>query len=492
VSCGAQPACVDTQTDDANCGACGVTCALGQSCTAGKCGGGGIGDDGCMGLAQNVALEQIAVYQSVKIPIMEGNAELAASERNADVVAGRDTLFRVFVSVGAGWAPRELSARVFVENGQAVDTYSAQQTISGDSSDASSASTFQVLVPKDKITAETRYAVELVECATGSGDVMTPRFPATDGVTLEARVVGGLKITIIPVQTNARVPDTSSAGLAAYRDLMLAMYPITDLELTVGETISTAYPINWEGLLDTVRSLRASDNVAQDVYYYGLMTPTDSFQQYCGQGGCYLGLGYIPPSGPQGASLRAAIGVGWTDEMSAETLAHEVGHNHGREHAPCGGPAGVDPGYPYSQAETGVWGYDTRGQSLLPPDRTDIMGYCSEKWISDYTYQGLVERVAEINGFADVEVPPELLRPFRVLLVTASGPRWGNPITRPALPAGEPESAAVLDSAGSVLRQVEVYRSRLSHGGAFSIEVPEPEPGWHSVRVQGASAIPFP
>jgi hypothetical protein len=490
--CGTPAACVDTLENDDHCGACGVECELGEACSAGLCAGGTLGEDGCEGLAQNLTLEQLAVYQGVKVPIMEGNAEVAVAERNTSVVAGREAVFRIFVTVGDGWSSRSLSARLFVENGEVVDSYYSKQTIGADSSDENPSSTFHVLLPKDKLTEQTRYAVEVVECGVGSGGVGSPRFPATDGIALGARNTGSLKVHLLPVQSNGRAPDTSTAGLAEYEDLIMAMYPITGVEFTVGESVAHGYPINWEALLDQVRSIREGDGAPDDVYYYGLLKPTDTFQEFCSEG-CTAGLGYVPyDEDPDGADYRAAIGIGWSDASSAETMAHEIGHNHGREHSPCGGPDSPDPNYPYDNAAIGVWGYDSRSDSLLAPfEHSDIMSYCSDQWISDYTYDAILERVANVNANRFVIRPPGAYRDFRILLVGASGASWGIPTKRPVLPHGAPELADILDAAGNVLTQVEVYRTVISDVGASSIQIPLPEPGWHAVRVQGASPVAF-
>ena len=69
-------------------------------------------------------------------------------------------------------------------------------------------------------------------------------------------------------------------------------------------------------------------------------------------------------------------------------IAHELGHNLSLWHADCGGPdpASIDPSFPYDNARTGVWGYDTRDGSLVPPDRAELLSYCDPSWISDYFF----------------------------------------------------------------------------------------------------------
>jgi len=131
---------------------------MGQVCLAGKCtSSGDAGADGCTGgLARNITLSRIDGLQSVAVGLMTNGAEVAQASRNTDIVPGRETVFRIFVTPGSGWTARELSARVRVVNGDASDEYYTKQTISGPSSVDSATSTIQVTVPLDKITVDTK------------------------------------------------------------------------------------------------------------------------------------------------------------------------------------------------------------------------------------------------------------------------------------------------------------------------------------------------
>lgn len=469
---------------------------MGQTCLLGVCtGAGGVGADGCAGgLARNLALSRIDAFQAVHVTIMEDGDEVAPTARKTDLVQGREAIFRVFVSPGSGWTAREISARVTIVNGATSNEYFAKKSVSGASTEGSIQSTFQITVPADQLQADSRYHVELVECGTPpSGNATTPRFPATAETALGARRTGPLKVRVIPIRSNMRVPDTSQTALAPYKALLDAMYPATAVELSVGDEVNGSYPVDWNGTLDLVRSKRQSDRPAADVYYYGLIAPNATFREFCGNG-CTAGIGFVPSV--QDASRRVSLGIGFADAQSHGTMAHEIGHNHGREHAPCvpqgGQISGVDSDYPYSGGNIGGWGYDRRTQMFVNPENvTDILGYCNNKWISDYTYDGLVNRMATVNGAQRVKIDPESLGRFRVLLLDAFGPRWGIPIDEPTVPGGVAEVAEITNESGDVLDHVVVYRTQVSDIDAWSILVPEPTPGQHAVKISGVQALAF-
>ena len=87
-------------------------------------------------------------------------------------------------------------------------------------------------------------------------------------------------------------------------------------------------------------------------------------------------------------------------------MAHELGHTWGRLHSPCGNPTGsVDQHYPYPGGVIGVYGLELRNATLKDPSVPDIMGYCGDPWVSDYTYKGIQAYRAAGNLIAAASAP---------------------------------------------------------------------------------------
>ncbi len=450
--------------------------------------------DGCAGdPARGISLTELALYQAGKITLITDAGTLAPAERNADVVVGKDGLLRAFVSPEADWEDRVLSARLVLANGSQVDQFFYKMVVTGASQEASLATTFNFDLPGALMREETRYSLELVECELPVGKSYTARLPPGGTAELLARDVGPLRIEFIPIVANGFMPHTSEDHLDALVRYMRAMYPISDLEYSVGPQMTAEVPIGiddgWEQVLQQLSQRHQSDDASTQLYYYGLLEPAATLDDYCPDG-CTVGIGYVADAVPQDRHYRVAMGVSYGDLYSAETMAHEVGHNHGREHAPCGGPSDPDPDYPYAGARLGWWGFEP-SDLLWPPSSTpDIMSYCENPWISDYTYQGLLERTASINTAA-LDVVRAPVGRWRIVVLTPRGPVWGVSPTGPVEAAGQPEAAVILDRQGNPVVEVTVYRMPMGKPGAASVMVPAPEPGWHAIVLAGELPLTF-
>lgn len=155
----------------------------------------------------------------------------------------------------------------------------------------------------------------------------------------------------------------------------------------------------WDKLLAKIRDLRN-----KNIWWSYLSGPIGFAQFY----------GMFPFGQQEGPDSAAGLGddPGWVAvglvemthqnlEDCADILVHELGHNFDRSHAPCD-VTDPDPNYPYSNAELGDYGWDPQGaaggkvQSLpdgwvVPQTSSDVMSYCQDEWISEYTYRGILD-----------------------------------------------------------------------------------------------------
>ncbi len=151
-----------------------------------------------------------------------------------------------------------------------------------------------------------------------------------------------------------------------------------------------------------------------NAFYYGMISDeSNNFPR----GQAIYNQTSVGPAGTPGKYF--GLGQGWdTDGSYADWYAaHEIGHSLGRAHPNAGsddpatpnttencGHSRSDPSFPYGNTSTarapigsgGTEGFD-RGDayfgipmSVLPNSVwNDVMSYCSNQWISDYTYTGM-------------------------------------------------------------------------------------------------------
>jgi len=226
------------------------------------------------------------------------------------------------------------------------------------------------------------------------------------------------KITLIPIHTadgRTGTVETSTRTKTDLVDPAKRLYPVPDsVDVVVGALFNSSAPTplksdgtNWNTVLSDLLAKRTADGVT-DRNYFGFVNVSYSSG--------VAGLGYI----------SAPAAIGWDANQAAWILAHEEGHNFGRQHSPCGGASNPDPNYPYPGGTIGVPGWDVFATSgnLKPATDTDIMGYCSNQWIADYVYKAVLSfRAAQGTSFdiqADVTNGPANAGPTEGLLV------WGR------------------------------------------------------------------
>ncbi len=341
------------------------------------------------------------------------------------LVAGERALLRVFVTVAdAGGTPMPPVRASFYSGGSLVHVaeIAGQSTaipagvIEGDLSRSANAE-----IPGNVLQPNTELVIEIDPDGTLDSDVqITRRIPEEGRVKLDIRAMPVLDLTAIPFLW-AVDPDSSV------------------LDATAG---MAADPMGHELLEDTrvllpIGGLRVANHDPVTVTSnsaYQILGATEAIRVIEGGGGHYMGL--------LSGEVTDARGVADTPGRNSfavpvsDVMAHELGHNMSLLHAPCGNPGGPDPAFPTRDGSIGGWGYDFRKGALVPPDASDLMTYCDDRWVSDFSFSNALRYrlVDETPGSARTAAAQPT-----ILLWGGAGPN-GTPFLEPALVVSAPPS----------------------------------------------------
>jgi hypothetical protein len=445
-------------------------------------------------LAEGVTLEGLALFQGVRVGLAEGG--VIDTTPNAPILAARDAVVRAYARTTTR---REITAELEVTDGaRIVAVHRDTITLDGASSDALPSSVLSFDLPATEVTETTRIAVRLID-PTGTPAPSTAhpaRLPRDgSGLPLGAMDDGeGLDLVLVPLRYDTdgsrRLPDTSDAWLGQLRGLLTSLYPLVDVQITVREPVPWTRGLTFTGNVDfgainaMLRDLRDTDRARPGSYYYAIVAPDDTFSAYCG-GSCVTGQSYVVDA-PEDDNFRVGSGVDFGTEDSAWTAAHEIGHEFGRYHAPCD-TSGADVDYPYAGGAIGVWGYDPRSRTFLPPTTTDFMGYCDPQWISDYTWSAMFTRNLAVTPLSSSSSGRSAAR-TPMLLVRTGGEAGtvmvGVRTVRP------PRTAATrfyryLDARGRVLAFGSAPALSSSHTSELLVSLPTPPLGAALLELDG-------
>ena len=394
-------------------------------------------------------------------------------DNSVTLVAGRDALLRVFVRANAANTVRP-DVRVRIYNGASlVQTATLTAPESGVRTviaEGTLTSTWNLLVPGANIRPTTRVLVELDPTqATTDADRSDNVWP-TSGTpqSVSVNTVPTFNVRFVPIVVGALTGNVSEGNKASFLSSVQRLFPLSAVVSDVRAPFtSSATEIQsndtngqWLTALSEINALRTTDGAPSTMHYYGVLKASYTSG--------IAGYGYMPG--------RAAIG--WDHLPSGDRVAaHEWGHNFSRNHAPCG--TSGDTNYPHAGGVINFWGWNSLTNTLVSPTSTDVMGYCSNQWISDYNWAAVMQYRSASGGVSSPQAPGEgLLVWGRVVN--------GQPQLEPAFRVKAPVSASalsashrleLLDADGTALLDTPIEAQRVDHATAsderqFAVIVP--------------------
>jgi len=270
----------------------------------------------------------------------------------------------------------------------------------------------QFLVPAALVAPDVSWQVELDPRQTVADSTRLDNVLPATPAPLNAVTVPPLRLHLVPVilsRHNGIRGDVTAANVETYVRRARQLLPAREIIVTLGAPLVSGANFGisaeggdrgfWQFVLADIDAARMSSG-SPDAYWYGVVPIPSGYTQVI-----FGGFGYLPANpGDTGQGSRTGVGADISTSGSAAyaqmLLAHELGHNFGREHAPgCNAPAPLDPLFPnFTGAIMGV-GHDVwswaAGQSRealsLGPQTGDVMSYCDARWIGPYNYDAILK-----------------------------------------------------------------------------------------------------
>ena len=343
-------------------------------------------------------------------------------ENPVPLVAGRPALLRVFVTNGGMADARRPPVRAtFYRYDRPVHTAEipgSDETLPDRPEEGDLAASSNAAIPAEIVRPGLEMVIEIDPGSVpDSASDVGRRLPSAGRLALDVTEVLPLDLTLVPFLWMSN-PDRALADYVAGLSSDDELFTMTRETLPVGDFhLNVREPV-WTSLESAAKN---TISILVEVYVIRIL---DAAREH------YMGI--IPASERVGvAVIPGNIGV---SALNGNIIAHELGHNMNLGHAPCGGPAGVDPDYPYFDGTTGAWGYDIQSGSLVSSQNYDLMSYCNPDWISDFHFvKALVYRRTE-----ETPVPAARSASATNLLVWGEVNDLGEMILHPAFAVDAP------------------------------------------------------
>lgn len=212
-----------------------------------------------------------------------------------------------------------------------------------------------------------------------------------------------IRMHVVPI-----APDTGEQlnfDRQWFTNNLKGVYPLSDVEVIIEPPLPGSGTNTSGDWLSAVRSLRAASSAKNYDFYFGAM-PYDGA----------TGLGYVPGR----VAVASHLWYGRQDYSIQGVMMHEIGHNFGRIHS------WDDPKFPYTSNYWvgGPWAsvMDQQGnrQYQSPTVWHDVMSYSYPKTISDFTYSGAYDYLAQNLPLSAKPAPAEAVEVLQTRGVDAS------------------------------------------------------------------------
>ena len=363
------------------------------------------------------------------------------------LLAGEPALLRVFVTAPAGSDATmpDVVATFHVDGSErhSVRIPASAQTIPAEVAEGDLALSANAEIPAEIIVPGLEMVIEVdpdrtLQPALG----VTKRIPEAGRMPVDVRAVPPFQLTLIPflwegvsdssiVHSVNEMAEDAAGGHELFRDVR-TLLPVAELSVTAHEPVSMSHS-NAGQLLAQIEAMRLMEGGSG--YWMGVLERRPGARSSWFPGQAWLN-GHVSYAMPPNAS----------------TMAHELGHNLGLLHAPCGNPGGVDPWFPHPAGRIGAWGFDLERSVLVRPITPDFMSYCGSgnEWVSDYNFNKTLAYRQANDGPAAATRAAEA-DPVKTLLLWGGLNEEGTPYLDPAF---------VVDAAPALPRG----------GGEYSIE----------------------
>ena len=345
--------------------------------------------------SDSLNLQIVGMYLTQSVQTMSGAVPM---------VAGRDAMLRVFaLASGTNSAHPSVRARVYMNGALASTITVAAPATSVPTviNEGSATASWNILVPGSLVQPGLSVLADVdPDNTTPEANETDNRFPLSGTpLPMNVRTVPGLAVRFVPILQSATgaTGDITVANSPTYLERLRDIHPVNTIATSVRAAYTSSYSLvsdgtNWNSVLGEINALRSLDGSNDQYYGVAHLSYTSGV----------VGIGYI----------GAPAALGWdVPGSAAEVMAHELGHNFGLYHAPCGGVAGPDPNYPYAGGIIGVYGWNVRTNTLMQPTTADLMGYCSPTWISDYNYLNVLNfrSTTKAGTITSADVQPAML-----------------------------------------------------------------------------------